>query len=58
MELSDTSSLRFFAQYFDSDRNGAAMKGIDDYLAPDPRELNTRYNVQTRVKFKGFCYYL
>ena len=39
MELSDTSSLRFFAQYFDSDRNGAAMKGIDDYLAPDPREL-------------------
>ena len=40
MELSDTSSLRFFAQYFDSDRNGAAMKGIDDYLAPDPRELN------------------
>ena len=39
IELSDTSSLRFFAQYFDSDRNGAAMKGIDDYLAPDPREL-------------------
>ena len=29
-ELSDTSSLRFFGQYFDSDRNGAAMKGIDD----------------------------
>ena len=29
-ELSDTSSLRLFGQYFDSDRNGAAMKGIDD----------------------------
>ena len=29
-ELSDTSSLRIFGQYFDSDRNGAAMRGIDD----------------------------
>ena len=29
-ELSDTSSLRMFGQYFDSDRNGAAMRGIDD----------------------------
>jgi iron complex outermembrane receptor protein len=30
IELSDTSSLRVFGQYFDSDRNGAAMRGIDD----------------------------
>ena len=30
IELSDTSSLRIFGQYFDSDRNGAAMRGIDD----------------------------
>ena len=30
IELSDTSSLRIFGQHFDSDRNGAAMRGIDD----------------------------
>jgi iron complex outermembrane receptor protein len=30
IELSDTSSLRFFGQYFDVDRNGAAIRGIDD----------------------------
>ena len=29
-ELSDTSSLRVFGQYFDVDRNGAAIRGIDD----------------------------
>ena len=29
-ELSESSSLRIFGQYFDSDRNGAAMRGIDD----------------------------
>ncbi len=38
-EISDTSSLRFFAQYFDSDRNGAAMKGKDD-LSTDARKLS------------------
>ena len=38
-EISDTSSLRFFAQYFDSDRNGAAMKGKDD-LSSDARKLS------------------
>ncbi len=38
-QLSDTSSLRFFAQYYDMDRNGSAMKGIDD-LTPHPRELD------------------
>ena len=30
IEISDSSSLRIFAQYFDIDRNGAAMRGIDD----------------------------
>ena len=30
IELSDTSSLRVFGQYFDVDRNGAAIRGIDD----------------------------
>ncbi len=55
MELSDTSSLRFFAQYFDSDRNGAAMKGIDDYLAPDPRELNQDTMSKQELSSKVFA---
>ena len=38
-EISDTSSLRFFVQYFDSDRNGSAMKGKDD-LSSDARKLS------------------
>ena len=37
-QLSDTSSLRLFGQYYDMDRNGSAMKGIDD-LTTDPRQL-------------------
>ena len=37
-QLSDSSSLRFFGQYYDMDRNGSAMKGIDD-LTADPRKL-------------------
>ena len=55
MELSDTSSLRFFAQYFDSDTNGAAMKGIDDYLAPDPRELNQDTMSKQELSSKVFA---
>jgi iron complex outermembrane receptor protein len=38
-ELGDTSSLRLFAQYFDVDRNGSAMRGIDD-PTPDLRKLS------------------
>ncbi len=38
-EISDAASLRFFVQYFDSDRNGAAMKGKDD-LSSDARKLS------------------
>ena len=37
-DLSDTSSLRLFAQFFDAENNGAAMKGLDD-PTPDPRQL-------------------
>tara|TARA_B100001029_G_scaffold13918_1_gene9359 strand:+ start:5207 stop:7549 length:2343 start_codon:yes stop_codon:yes gene_type:complete len=37
-DLSDTSSLRLFAQYFEAENNGAAMKGLDD-PTPDPRQL-------------------
>ena len=43
-QLSDTSSLRLFGQYYDMDRNGSAMKGIDDLCfrlgnTTDPRKL-------------------
>tara|TARA_B100001175_G_scaffold317935_1_gene337830 strand:- start:3665 stop:5989 length:2325 start_codon:yes stop_codon:yes gene_type:complete len=46
-ELSDTSSLRVFGQYFDVDRNGAAIRGIDDQ-SPGMRKLsqNTVSNQQ------------
>ena len=37
-QLSDTSSLRIFGQYYDLDRDGSAMKGIDDTTV-NPREL-------------------
>ena len=37
-DVSDTSSLRLFAQYFEAENNGAAMKGLDD-PTPDPRQL-------------------
>ena len=37
-DLSDTSNLRLFAQFFDAENNGAAMKGLDD-PTPDPRQL-------------------
>ena len=37
-DISDTSSLRLFAQFFDAENNGAAMKGLDD-PTPDPRQL-------------------
>ena len=38
LEIDDISSLRFFGQYFKVDRNGSAMKGVDD-VSSDPREL-------------------
>ena len=38
-QLSDSSSLRLFGQYYDLDRNGSAMKGIDDPTV-NPRELD------------------
>ena len=38
IDLNDTSSLRLFAQFFDAENNGAAMKGLDD-PTPDPRQL-------------------
>ncbi len=37
-DIGDSSSLRVFAQYFDAENNGAAMKGLDD-PTPDPRQL-------------------
>ncbi|MDC0124232.1 TonB-dependent receptor [Gammaproteobacteria bacterium] len=38
LEIDDLSSLRVFGQYFKVDRNGSAMKGVDD-ASSDPREL-------------------
>ena len=38
MELGNDSSLRVFGQLFEVDRNGSAMKGIDD-PTPNPRDL-------------------
>ena len=38
LEINDLSSLRVFGQYFKVDRNGSAMKGVDD-VSSDPREL-------------------
>ena len=38
-ELSDASTLRVFGQYFEIDRNGSAMRGIDD-TSGDARRLS------------------
>ena len=37
-DISDTTSLRVFGQFFDADNNGAAMKGLDDATS-NPRKL-------------------
>ena len=37
-DLSETTSLRVFGQFFDANNNGAAMKGLDDQT-PNPRKL-------------------
>ena len=37
-DISDNSSLRLFAQFFEADNNGAAMKGLDDPTL-NPRKL-------------------
>ena len=37
-DISDSTSLRVFGQFFDADNNGAAMKGLDD-STPNPRKL-------------------
>ena len=37
-EVSDTTTLRFFGQYFDENSNGAAIKGLDDPTS-DERKL-------------------
>ncbi len=37
-DISETTSLRVFGQFFDANNNGAAMKGLDD-LTPNSRKL-------------------
>jgi iron complex outermembrane receptor protein len=39
IDLDDSSSLRVFGQYFEVDRNGAAMRGVDD-PTPGMRNLS------------------
>ena len=39
-EISDVSSFRVFGQYFEIDRNGSAMRGIDDFSSKNPRRLS------------------
>ncbi len=39
IDLNENSSLRFFSQFFDVDRNGSAMRGIDD-PSPNIRDLS------------------
>ncbi len=39
IDLDDGSSLRFFGQFFEVDRNGSAMRGIDD-PTPNIRDLS------------------
>ncbi len=38
-DINESTSLRIFGQYFNTDRNGAAMKGIDDSTV-NPRRLS------------------
>ena len=38
-DINESTSLRIFGQYFNTDRNGAAMKGIDDPTV-NPRRLS------------------
>ena len=50
--LNEDTNLRFFAQYFEADNNGAAIKGIDD-PTPDPRKLSQEtisdYQLESKV---------
>jgi len=39
IDLNESSSLRFFGQFFEVDRNGSAMRGIDD-PTPSIRDLS------------------
>ncbi|HCL72292.1 MAG TPA: TonB-dependent receptor [Gammaproteobacteria bacterium] len=52
LELSDTSSLRVFGQYFDADNNGAAIKGFYD-TTPDRRKLSqntlSKYQLESKI---------
>ena len=56
MELSDTSSLRFFAQYFDSDRNGAPFLSESKYCAKNLSEdVSLNSIIQSLLKLMLFA---
>lgn len=54
-EVNDSTSLRFFAQYFDENSNGAAIKGIDDPTRGDRRLAQDTYaSYQLESQVYGF----
>jgi len=51
-DLSDSASLRVFAQYFDADSNGAAIKGIDDQTSDDRKlsqDTKAQYELESKI---------
>ena len=53
--LSESSSLRVFGQFFDVDRNGAAMKGIDDFTSTNERKLSQDTLSKQQITSKVFA---
>ncbi|NBV58077.1 MAG: TonB-dependent receptor, partial [Bacteroidetes bacterium] len=41
-DISDTTSLRVFGQFFEANNNGAAMKGLDMSEIPEGERLQER----------------
>ena len=53
--LSESSSLRVFGQFFDVDRNGATMKGIDDFTSTNERKLSQDTLSKQKLTSKVFA---
>ena len=49
IDLNENNSLRFFGQFFDVDRNGSAMRGIDD-PSPNIRDLSQDFDLSDKPK--------
>jgi iron complex outermembrane receptor protein len=51
-DVSDTTNFRVFAQYFDADSNGAAIKGIDDRTRDDRKlsqDTKAQYELESKI---------